>query len=204
VLQHTVIPPLPSQPYCSPLWGQRFGTIEEGNPDDHDCIGWLLFRRWEASNRARATWDHMRVHRHRPLKFTNEYLQINPSSRNFHAGALVVLRPVGMYAGFRRRPPKAPKPLPSVPHVQMDSPCRPVGGTNRIGTTKPPPPPPVPVEPFERHVEHFLREHAANMQLDTFMAAVGQRERAQPSVPMPHPLVAPPPLPPPPPLMKDQ
>jgi len=27
VLQHTVISPLPSQPYCSPLWGQRFGTV---------------------------------------------------------------------------------------------------------------------------------------------------------------------------------
>jgi hypothetical protein len=83
----------------------------------------------------------------------------------------------------------------------MDSARRPLVGTNRIGTAKPPPPPPVPVEPFERHVENFLREHAANMQLDTSMAAVGQRERAQPSVPMPHPLVAPPPLPPPPPLL---
>ena len=141
-------------------------------------------------NRARATWDHMRVHRHRPLKFKNEDLQINPSSRNFHAGALVVFRPVDMYAGFRRRPPKAPKHPPSVPHVQMDSPSRPLVGTNRIDNTKRPPPPPVPVEPFEKHLEKYLREHA-----------VGQRERAEPSVTMPPPLVAPPPLPPPPPLL---
>ena len=86
----------------------------------------------------------------------------------------------------------------------MDSARRPLEGTNRIVAAKPPPPPPVPVEPFERHVENYLREHAANTHLDTFMAAVGQRERAEPSVPMPPAPVAPPPLPPPLPPTKGQ
>jgi hypothetical protein len=93
---------------CSPLWGQRFGSVQEGNPGDHDCSGWLLFRQWETNVRAQATWDLMRVQRHRPIKIANEYLQLKPHKRNYHAGALVVFRSIEVTDGHRRRASNAP------------------------------------------------------------------------------------------------